>query len=258
MEREILRRDAVENPFSWREFEDIRKDPYDEPNAEELKLADKVICASAFTLKSIRQIGVPCTRARVIPYGSARRFDRSLVLGCKRSSSACRVLFVGSGTQRKGLHLLLRAWTKLGCAAARLTVVWRNPDPALIAYARSLADDTITFKEDVSSSELAALYAQTHVFTLPSLVEGFGHVVLEALAAGCFTIATDGTCLPDLEPSESYARVVPIGEVEALKEGIAAAVDRHYRGDNDYEGAIGFSERFTWRRFRDSLCQYIL
>jgi DNA-binding transcriptional LysR family regulator len=242
----------------WREREDLIEDPYDQPNAEELRLSDKVICASTFTMRSIDWIGVDCARVRVIPYGSTRRFDRSLALKSKRSSSVCRALFVGSGVQRKGLHLLLRAWAGLNCAKARLTVVWRNPEPGLITYARSLGEDTVAFKENISSSELAGLYAETHLFLLPSLVEGFGHVILEALTAGCFTIATEGTCLPDLQPSPDYAMVVPIGEVEALKRAIVLAIDRHYSGDNDYEGAIACSQRFTWRRFRHALCEYLV
>ena len=67
----------------------------------------------------------------------------------------------------------------------------------------------------MSQPELEQLYQQADVFVLPSLVEGFGYVYLEALARGCFCLGTWNTGLPDVADQAS-AMLIPAAQPAEL------------------------------------------
>ncbi len=129
-----------------------------------------------------------------------------------------RFLFVGQGVQRKGLHHLIRAWQACPRPGAKLTLVCYRIDPAIQAL---IDDPTIELRSYVEKDELEALYRRSHVFVMPSLIEGFGLVYLDALAHGCHVIGTANTGLPDMDCSPQMATLVEPGDIAAL----AAAID---------------------------------
>lgn len=108
------------------------------------------------------------------------------------------VLTVGRlGSDRKGYDELLAALPALRALApdARLVVAGGGSDqPRLAALARDLGvAGAVLFTGQLSAATLAALYERAAVFTLPSLVEGFGLVFVEAMRAGKPCVALAGT-----------------------------------------------------------------
>ena len=71
--------------------------------------------------------------------------------------------------------------------------------------------------------ELRRQYARSDIVVLPSLIEGFGLVYLEALASGCYCLGTENTGLPDVVSSESIGLVFPVGSVDRLSEALENA-----------------------------------
>ena len=192
----------------------------------------------------MQRVDLPCRAVRRA--GRRRRYTP-----CNRRNF--HALFVGSGGQRKGLHHLLLAWreAKLG-DDSRLTLVCRVIDRAIRALANELP--RVDIIEGASAAELDALYARSTLFVMPSLVEGFGHVYLEALARGCPVLGTANTALPDLgTEAERHLRDIAAGDVEALGsslERLAAIVAR--RSQTARRGS-GTAERYPWHTFRAGL-----
>src|SRR4029077_17150408 len=77
--------------------------------------------------------------------------------------------------------------------------------------------DTVTWLGDVSRAALAAEYNRTDVFCLPSVQEGFGIVLLEAMAAGKSIVAARAAAIPEVAP---HATLVDPESAAALAEGI--------------------------------------
>jgi glycosyltransferase involved in cell wall biosynthesis len=136
------------------------------------------------------------------------------------------VLFVGRLYRRKRVHVLLRA-----AAIARekipeleFRIVGNGPCAArLRALARELKlDGTVTWLGDVSRSALAEEYNRAAVFCLPSVQEGFGIVLLEAMAAGRAVIASRAAAIPEVAPHALLA------EPESA-EALAGAIESLYR-----------------------------
>lgn len=214
---------------------------------ESWRLADHIVCASSFTKRSLVEQGAAPDTISVIPYG----VDLP-PLPTFAAPEAFRVLFVGTGLYRKGLHHLLAAWKKARLPSdARLTIVSRAMEPDLLKLLRTV--DGIDHSPGVSSAELGALYASSTVFVMPSLVEGFGQVYLEALSYGLPVLGTANTCVPDLgTPEEGVLCTAPgqsdqlAAELEALARSLPAdwAIRRRARS---------VAERFSWQAFRDGI-----
>jgi glycosyltransferase involved in cell wall biosynthesis len=209
--------------------------------------ADHIICASTFTKRSLCEAGADAAQIYVVPYGV------DIPAPAERAPASERVfhvLFVGSGMQRKGLHHLLAAWQRCGVAEsrARLTVVSRMIEPSF----RTLVARTpgVNLRTDVMQAELDRLYGEASLFCMPSLVEGFGQVYLEALSHGLPVLGTPNTCLPDLGGEDNGIFVCEPGDIDALAAMLRRLADaipgnRHLR-----EAARSCARRFTWTAFR--------
>lgn len=136
----------------------------------------------------------------------------------------CRFLFVGQGVQRKGLHHLLISWRSMPKSFldnSELIIVSRRLDPKMAELANECEVSVIS---GVSDQGLQQLYLDSDVFILPSLVEGFGLVLLEALSYGCFLISTNNTGLQDMCLAENSYICFDAGSVGQLM----AALNRTY------------------------------
>jgi glycosyltransferase involved in cell wall biosynthesis len=227
----ILRADLATHPeaaWSFEHEEDATADASD-ARYSDWRRADFIVCASATTKRSLLFAGCPEEKISVIPYGFDRAELRAHVP--RDASSDCRFLFVGQGIQRKGLHHLIKAWNSANIPNASLTLVCYRIDPGierLIDPARR-----VTLLRRQTPAELDRLYAHSDVFIMPSLIEGFGLVYLEALERGCFVIGTENTGLSDLDLARDCHELVEAGNIESIRAALMRASARHAAGGFD-------------------------
>jgi len=91
---------------------------------------------------------------------------------------------------------------------------------------------------------------------MPSLIEGFGLVYLEALAAGCHVVGTENTGLPDLPLGPDARTLVPSGDIEALAATIERLIARHEAGGFDALAIASEARRWTWADFRERIADH--
>lgn len=106
-------------------------------------------------------------------------------------------LFVGRLEPRKNLRLLLDALALIDDPQVRVVVVGRDDFEEPEILARLASERRAIHLVDVSPEQLRETYRRAAVFVLPSLGEGWGIPVLEALAAGTPVIVSDVTALPE-------------------------------------------------------------
>jgi glycosyltransferase involved in cell wall biosynthesis len=211
--------------------------------------ADLIVCASSFTRRSLVHAGADPQKCRVIPYG----IEEMAAPETSPRPDTFDVLFVGSGRQRKGLHHLLAAWKSANLpASASLTLVCRDLDPQMIPLIER-AGPGVRRLEGVSAQELASLYARSHLLVLPSLVEGFGYVCLEALARGCPVAGTSHTSVADLGGEKDGLFLLPVGNPDAQAAFLTTASARAADLLALREAAKKCARRFTCQRFRGEL-----
>ncbi|MPY67630.1 glycosyltransferase family 4 protein [Deinococcus sp. SDU3-2] len=127
--------------------------------------------------------------------------------------------FVGRLVLQKGLTELLEAWPLVHACfpQARLLLVGEldpaNPLPAAVRRALDTGRGIVRLDAE---ADMSRVYPLMSVFTLPSLHEGLGMVLLEASAAGVPTVVTDGAGVRDTNLPGITGLQVPAGDVPAL------------------------------------------
>lgn len=212
-----------------------------------LDRADAILAVSHSTAASLLAGGMPADRIHVSPLGLVPLAEPTQPPATVAAEPY--VLTVGTLEPRKGHELVLRAAGRSSLADIRL--VFAGPDGGSEARLRVIADelaltDRLTILGAVDDGTLSALYRRAAVVCMPSLAEGFGLPVLEAMSAAAPVIASD---LPVVrEVTAGSAVLFTSGDVEALR----AALER-VLGDPDLRRRLAAdgpttAARYTWER----------
>jgi starch synthase len=177
---------------------------------EEIQLADHIFVASSFTRSTIDVLQIAPSNVHIIPYGAPPVADD---ISETRADRPLRVLFAGALTQRKGISYLLRAITSLK-GHVELTLLGTKPPrscPALDAALR-----VHRWIPSLPHNEVLGEMQRHDVLVFPSLFEGFGLVIVEAMSQGLPVITTSHTAGPDIIENGSNGFLIPIRSSEML------------------------------------------
>jgi len=229
---------------------------------ELLRQADGFIAPSSFVRDGLVQIGVEAARIQVVPYGGVPNdprlldddnFPGSSSWSAPASSEPLRLLWVGSIVYRKGAHHLAEVIRHLPFPV-KLTVVARsgrsqNPFSGL---------QGVTFRRNLSPSELAEIYASHDILCFPSLAEGFGLTVAEALGAGLPVLATSATGARDIVAPGVNGIVLDSARLPGV---LTEAISRLHHDRSQllqlHEGARRLAADRAWSSFRERVIEAI-
>jgi glycosyltransferase involved in cell wall biosynthesis len=217
--------------------------------SREVKLATHFLCASSLTKKSLTFKGISEDKIKVIPYGvDTSKFTFSE----RKQSENFKVIFIGSLNQRKGITYLLDALAEM--INVELTIVTRG------IYDETLIQNynfPIHVVIDVPHEKLQDELHKAHCFVLPSILEGFGQVILEAMATGIPVIATENTAAIDIIENEVDGFVTPIRDVQAIKENLEKLQSDFSLVKIMGKAAYKKAKIYTWEKFRNDLVTQI-
>lgn len=207
--------------------------------------AQGILCASHFTRRTLLEAGATAP-IKVVPYGVDATTYR-----CRDAAPTGKftVAFIGAFTARKGVLYLLRALRPLA-AHVRLVIYTRAKiDPALAA---EFAGIEVEVRAGLSDEALAADLARCHLMALPSIAEGFGLTIMEAMACGVPVICTHNTGGADLITDGQDGFVAPIRDVSAMIRIIEMGMsDRDKLYEIGQHGRALVEQR-PWASYRES------
>lgn len=226
---------------------------YDNPEKlarkdEELGLADAVIAPTSFARASILDAKITKAPIYVLPYGA---YPSETSIPVRNSGDQLRVIFVGALTQAKGLGYLLEAVKKLKdqiqfCLVGR-RVSQDVPAPAMLEKYRWIPS--------LPHAELLEEMSRHDVLVLPSLHEGFGLVITEAMSQGLVVITTAHTAGPELISDGADGFIVPIRSSEAIEEKLLLLCQEKDRLRAMREAAGIKVQTFHWENYRRRLVE---
>lgn len=255
--RRILERELADHPdcaASLRQEWELSLPAEDfERLTAESRLAKHFLVASSFTRQTLIENGAAPEAIRVIPYGvDLERFVPHAP--SDDNSGPLRLLFVGTINQRKGIKYLLEALRLLGPAPVELTVCGRVVDD--LSLFRPFGAQ-VRVRPSVSLPELLEAYRQADLFVLPSVAEGFGQVLLEALASGLPVLSTTHTAAPDLVVEGREGFVVEPRRSDLLAARIEWALGHRAELRDMKFAARQRAEHFTWARFQSGVVEAV-
>ncbi|MBW4686012.1 MAG: glycosyltransferase family 4 protein [Komarekiella atlantica HA4396-MV6] len=213
---------------------------------QEIKLADHIFVASSVTKQSLIEIDIAPEKITVIPYGA----PVDIFQPQPKTSDRFRAMFVGRLSPRKGVHYLMQAWQELKLSDAELVLVGTNLFPSgwLEQY-----KDIYRHVPSVPHLLLNQYYSSASVLVFPSLVEGFGLVILEAMACGIPVITTPNTGGLDVLTDGVEGFIVPIRDVETLKEKLEWCYSHPQELAEMGRAARRKAEQYNWSLYRQTL-----
>ena len=222
--------------------------PFMEGKCAELKAyadkADTVVCVSSLLRRRLEECGV-CAPMDVILNGFNVRYVKE---GPQKDPA--HIMQVGNLIPRKKTDMTIRAvaMLKSQIGKVRFTSIGSGPEleklEALAAEC-NVADDVI-FAGQLSNQEVQERMSEATYFVMPSVREGFGIVYLEAMAAGCIVIGTEGEGIADAITHGENGFLVPADDPEAIVAVIRGCMDDPQRAAVIAENGRKTALAMTW------------
>lgn len=217
----------------------------DDLESAELAQATRITVASHFAKRSLTDAGLAAEKIAVIPYGVNSRW---FAAGASRAGVTGKAVFLYVGNLRadKGLGVLLAAWRQLGAATAELWLVGEG-DPAVIQTARRTPGIHLLGK--LAPEKLRAAYQSATAFVFPTYYDGFGMVLLEAMASSLPIIATPHCAAPELVQDGAAGLICPTGDTAALAAAMADVCTQRASWEQRGSAACAIAKAYSWETY---------
>ena len=224
-----------------------------------IKKAQMLICISNAVRQELQQdFGIPDDRIMVVHHGVDPAFTpissaRSVVcrsLGIDRPY----LLFVGQMKLRKNIIRILEAFARLRERGLDVTLVLagrrgHTTEGMDEVIARHNLTDHVIELGHVENKILPALYSAAEAFVFPSLHEGFGLPVLEAMACGTPVLTSNTSALPEI--AGDAALLVDPASVDAIADGLASLLTDNCLRTRLTAAGKARASKFTWQAAAD-------
>jgi glycosyltransferase involved in cell wall biosynthesis len=213
---------------------------------EEILLSDQLLVASRFTQRSITAHFGNTVPIKITPYGAPTVHASSI--SRRESNKPIDIFFVGQLTQQKGIGYLV-------AALQLLDIPWRltlagprigEPPPVLDRF---LSDHRCKWLGVVPHQTLLEAMTRGQLFVFPSMFDGFGLVLWEAMAAGMPIIATPHTAAPDIMTDGVEGFIVPIRDPDAIAERITRLYEDEPLRQQMATAALAAASRSGWETY---------
>jgi len=220
---------------------------------DELAMADQIFVASSFTAKTLQEYPGKLAPVQVIPYGfplvtGERNYD------INAGKKPLKLLFVGGLSQRKGIADLFAAADSLG-RHVQLTIVGVKKNDDCLPLNAALARHN--WIPSLSHSGVLKLMREHDVLVFPSLFEGFGLVITEAMSQGTPVITTNRTVGPDFIEHGKNGWLVQAGSTTALQEAIENLIGKHELIAEVGRAAMETARNRSWTDYGNELATAI-
>lgn len=221
------------------------RDIQDDLESTEMTLAARVVVASSFAQHSLTEAGIATEQIAVIPYGVDSDWFAD---GGNRAGSTGKAIFLYVGNLRldKGVGVLLEAWRQLGATDAELWLAG-DGDSEVIQSARATAGVRVLGK--LGQSELRKVYQSATAFVFPTYYDGFGMVLLEAMAGGVPIIASPHCAAPDLVRGGAAGLVCPAGDIAALTVAMEDVCTHRTAWRERGAAAVEIARSYSWETY---------
>lgn len=204
-------------------------------------LSDAIIAVSRFTAGQVEELlEIPAERIRVIPHGVRIPAESGL-------ARENLVLSVGAIQRRKNIARLVKAFERLP-AGWRLTLAGAangfGAAEELQAVEQSPRGASIEVAGYVSTVDLENLYQRASIFAFPSLDEGFGMPILEAMAHGVPVVTSTTSAMPEV--AGDAALLVDPADSEALAGALLRLAEDTALRDDLARRGLNRARQFTW------------
>lgn len=218
---------------------------------------DGIICISKFTLSQINKLGVDTKKCKVIYCG----IDHNLFKPCPSEQySFDYILAVGSEEPRKNMVNILKCFKELkkdfpGLKLLKLGYVSPQNRKKTMHYVNKLKlEKDIIFIDFIEEKKLPEIYSGAKLLLFPSLLEGFGYPIVEAMACGCPVVTSNIN--PMLELVGEQVTVDPLNPSKIAIGCRKILKDKNYR-NLIVKNGINRAKKFDWTNIAKEIKRFV-
>jgi glycosyltransferase involved in cell wall biosynthesis len=215
---------------------------------EEMRMADTILTNSSLVGRSLVEAGADSRKIMNVPLGADVTGMTPFNPWSPREK--LRLIVSGQVSERKGSLLLIQAWKELHPPEAELHFYGGGQ---LSKEKLAGLPASVVFHGNVDPETLRQAYRRSQVLVLPTLCDGFGMVVPEAMVQGCAVLATANAGAADWIEEGKNGWVVAAGNVGALREGLEKVLASRHQLDEMRAKAQETARQNTWGDFRKKL-----
>ena len=215
----------------------------------EYEIADYIVVPSRFSKESFLRKGFLESKLLLTHLSNEKNI---LFRESKTFPEQFTALCIGGHFYRKGIFYLLKAWEKLALKNAKLIVKTEIPDEFRGLYN---IPNTEIIGRHVSDEEINELYGKATIFVLPSVDEGFGMVVVEAMRAALPVIVTENVGAKDIIQEKREGFVIPIRDIDAISERIMFFYKNPEEVKKMGSAALLKSKEYTPKKYSDRVIE---
>lgn len=220
-----------------------------EKELAEYEMADYISVPSLYTKRTFLEKGVPESKILHVPYG----VDLSQFRQLPKEDNVFRIIHCGAVSLRKGCHYLLQAFSELNLPNTELWFVGSVTDE-IVPFVDLHINEKIKFFGQQPQNKLNYYYSQANAFVLFSLEEGLAMVQAQAMACGLPIICTTNTGGEDLIEDGKSGYVLPIRDVDALKEKLFFLFEnQNVCKEMGEEAKMRVQEAFSWDDYGEKI-----
>ncbi len=212
--------------------------------------SDYIVLPSNFAKKTFIDKGYSESKLIVNHfYANTTRFQKTF-----KRDKKFRVLFCGSVEPRKGIHYLLEAFNGINIDNSELWIIgsldYLKKDKLFKKFVNKFNNENIIYFDTINSTKLSDYFSQCSVLVLPSISDGFGLVVIQAMSCCLPVIVSDNTGAKDLIKEGHNGFIVETRNVNELSEKIEYLYKNPKKikemGNNAFET---IQNNYTWEAY---------
>jgi len=234
-------------------FKPIREEVVSKMTAE-YNAADYIMTLSTFARNSFIEMGIAKEKILMVPCSSDVEYfmqsDKP-----KKNDVKFRAIFVGLASLRKGLPYLINAWkiANLPENQTELIIVGNMQKDMRAWLKQNSIKKNITFFGSTNRKTLKQLYQNSNIFILPSIEDGFGMVMGEAMASGLPIVCSTHTGAPDLIQDGKHGFIVPAGNSLELSNKISWLYNNPVQAISMGQHGQQHIHKFSWKAYGEAV-----
>lgn len=215
---------------------------------EEYEISDYISVPSEFVKKTFLNKGIDENKIIKVPYGvNLKHFYK---IKNSDNFSKFRVIFVGSISVRKGVIYLLKAFSQLNLPNSELLIIGNIEEEMKPLIKKFINNDKIKFVGIKNQNQLVNYYNISNLFVTCSIEEGLSMVQAQAMACGLPVICTPNTGGEEIIDDNINGYILPIRNIEILKEKIEFLYNNKDQMDTMGNNAIKKASNFlSWENY---------
>jgi len=224
-----------------------------EKELKEYQQADYISVPSSYAKRTFLERGIPEEKLIQVPYG----VDIDCFHPVLKEDNTFRLIYVGTLSLRKGVHYLLRAVDELKLKNFETWLI--GPLTSEVKPFFKKYKDSFRYLGPIPHTQLYKYYSQGSLFVQPSIDEGLSLVILQAMACGLPVVCTTNTGGADIMRDGIDGFIIPIRNVDALKEKILYLYENQDICRKMGEFALKkIRERFSWDNYGERIVNIYL